>query len=205
MRSLLLVVMGSLVAVLPGCAGGNDEEMSAEAQADLITQTRITDADDGKAFTVEIGKTVALSLSSNGSTGYKWTVVSTTKAFGYPTPREGSFQESTGPHVGRGGKQNFVWKLDSPELEPGKTMHVVKLEYRRPFEPASTPAEKKFSFRVKIKAADQAEPVVPDSDYACPEASSINCMPPRRGDRVFLCSGDYRDWAKQNCDVSYLD
>lgn len=202
-----LLVCGLLVGA---CSAETEQAGGDEASAeDDITQALlISDNDDGKTFNVKKGKPFTVSLSSNATTGFKWKIVSTTRTLGYPSPKEGEHIQPAGNRpTGALGRQVFKWSTTSPLLRAGGTGHTVKLEYRRPFDGDNEPAAKTFTFKIKIKPAAPADPVEPDTDFACPDEALkvINCMPIVPATRAKFCARDYRDWAQENCDVSYLD
>jgi len=318
MRKVIFTVLALSFAALTGCSA-DEADANETGSEDELRSLKIDDDDNGKTFTVEKGGDVKVALSSNATTGYKWKVVSTSRTFGYPTNLDGTYQgPGSGGPVGGGGTQLFVWKTNSPLLQPSATAHTVKLEYRRSFESDSTPAAKTFTFKVKVKQGaeppvtpgravtlkeandgstvrvkvgqdvvirlaenpstgyrwhvqsvdrtlgqpektfegagangpvgsggtavlkwktsgplnmvgahtiklvyargESGEPakkfsvtlnVVPaaeeePAEFACPPENlrSINCMPPTTN---AYCKGDYRAWAEDNCDVSYLD
>lgn len=189
------------------CGGSSDADGST-AGADTEDELRrtgvvdITHDQHGKTITVEKGTSVRVRLKSNASTGYQWKVTSTNRTFGYPTPKDGTYKAPSNGPVGSSGVQEFVWKTSSPILEPGATVHKVELEYRRPFD-LNGEAVDTFKFAVKIKAAGASEETEAEEPAReCPASSSINCMPPTTN---AYCKSDYRQWAQQNCDVSYLD
>jgi inhibitor of cysteine peptidase len=195
------MVLGSVA-----CGGGGHaaDPAANDTQDELRTSgaVNVGDDDDGKTITVEKGKDLKLSLSSNATTGYKWSVKSTDRSFGYPSPQEGTYERgSDDGRIGSGGKQIFVWKTGSPFIEAGGAAHKVRLEYRRSFEDMDMPAAKTFSFSVKVKAPGAADDDQPAA-RECPTSHSINCMPPTTSD---YCKSDFRSWAEANCDVSYLD
>jgi len=317
MRKVIFTVLALSFATLAGCAADEDPAGNETGSEDELRSLKIGDDDNGKSFTVEKGGDIKLQLSANATTGYKWKIVSTSRSLGYPTNRDGQYQgPGGGGPVGGGGSTLWVWKTNSPLLQPSATKHTVKLEYRRPFEPdsvapaktftfkikikqgaepAPTPgapvvlkvaddgktvqakagqdvvvklaanpssgynwhvestnrtfgypqasfegggagapvgsggtavltwktggplpmvgshtvklkysrgengtAEKKFSFTVKIVPVEAEEP----EEFVCPTINIINCMPPTTNP---YCKGDFRSWAQDNCDVSYLD
>lgn len=104
--------------------------------------TSLSDADNGKTATVKAGGDLVLSLASNATTGYKWTVTSTDKTFGYPTES----YAVVGSGVGAGGTQTFTWKTSGPLSMVGS--HNVSLSYARSGD--KTPA-KTFGFTVKVQ------------------------------------------------------
>lgn len=81
----------------------------------------------GKTVAVTKGQSVVVTLASNPTTGYEWTVVSTDKSFGYPDEKF----VSDGTAVGSGGSQVFTWSTSTP-FAAGK--HTVKLAYARSWE-----------------------------------------------------------------------
>ncbi|MFO0671977.1 MAG: protease inhibitor I42 family protein [Polyangiaceae bacterium] len=166
MRLSSFLVLVPLALSLAACSGATADSASDPASEDALKKgsfVDVTDADDNKTVTVEQGKTVRLTLAENGTTGYRWSIVSTDKSFGYPAPKDGTPKAPSSNAVGAGGSRVFEWGTGSPFLEPGSAVHQVKLEYRRPFEPASKPAAKKFTLKVKIKTAGAPEPAdIPD-------------------------------------------
>lgn len=320
MRVLSASVL-AVALVLGACAGSTEDDDVSQGD-EALTALTITEAGNNKTFTVEKGKDVKVVLPANATTGYKWTVASTNRTFGYPTPKDGTYQGggANGP-VGSGGKTTFVWKTNSPILRPSTAAHKVVLEYRRPFESDDAPAAKTFTFKVKIKEAAAEPPPAPpgrpivlfeehdkstiqatvgqvvtvrlaenpttgyrwhvesvdrtlgqpdktfegpgasgpvgsggtavmtwktdgplnmvgshlvklkysrgetgaaaqtfeftlniaaadaENEFACPPESlrTINCMPIVSPRMAPYCAGDYRSWAQDNCEVSYLD
>jgi len=145
LTSLALLALGPV-----GCAtetsGAGDETNSTgedEAGTDELRQFQIGDNDSGKTFAIVEGQNVVLKLSSNPTTGYKWSVVSTDRTFGYPKE---DFLGGNGA-VGSGGTQKLTWKTKSPLSMVGA--HTVKLEYKRGT--SGTPA-KTFTFTIEIAA-----------------------------------------------------
>jgi inhibitor of cysteine peptidase len=148
----LLAVAALVVGVGPiGCAASTDDEpvSSPTEEGDAEDELRsksITDADDNQTVTVTKGQNVLVKLSSNPTTGYKWTVASTDRTFGYPAYDKYLAASPNGP-VGSGGIQRFTWKTNSPLNMAGS--HTVKLEYKRAWEVNVAPA-KTFTFTVTI-------------------------------------------------------
>lgn len=102
----------------------------------------LTDADNKKAVSVKVGQSVAVALSANPTSGYKWQVKATDKTFGYPAAD--TFKASSGA-VGAPGVQTLTWKTSGSLPMAGK--HSVSLEYKRPGEAS---ALKTFQFSVAI-------------------------------------------------------
>ncbi len=131
----------------PSVTGGDSEDDEIRA-----TGVKVTDADEGKTIKVEEGQSVILMLPANATTGYEWKVTGTTRTLGYPKSRY--LKPSSDGPVGAGGMARFTWKTKSPLPMTGK--HAITLEYRRPWEDASKPAARKFTFTLEIVAAGQA-------------------------------------------------
>lgn len=148
---------------------------------------------NGSTVQAKVGQDIVLRLPENPSAGYRWYVTSTNRTFGYP---EKTFEGagSNGP-VGASGTAVMTWKTDGPLDKVGT--HTVKLKYSRGENGA---ASKTFEFTVTISPADG------ESEFTCPPASmrTIDCQPVVPADRRKYCAPDYRAWAQQNCDVSYL-
>jgi predicted secreted protein len=187
MRFSIASLVLSTVFATVACGGSNptvDDETNDELRTQATAAVELGDADDGKTVTVEKGKEVHVSLSAIPSAGYRWTVVSTDRSFGYPDPKDGTYSETSPARGGGGGgKQLFVWKTASPFLEAGGAAHEVKLEYRRSWE-TDKPAAKTFSFKVKVKAAGAAP--TPDPT---PELSDVKVDKDDDGKKVSANEG----------------
>ena len=152
---VVLALAAFAVALGPlGCAASSDDDpvSSPTEEGDAEDELRslsITDADNEKTVTITKGQGVLVKLSSNPTTGYKWSVASTDRTFGYPAYDKyvSSSPGGASAAVGSGGIQRFSWKTNSPLNMVGS--HTVKLEYKRPWEMNIAPA-KTFTFTVKI-------------------------------------------------------
>jgi len=153
--ALFAVLALATVAAPIGCATsteapeGEDLASSGEDEnpEDELRAMALDDDDNGKTVDVQAGQNVTVKLGSNATTGYAWKVTQTDRSFGYP--KEVYVKSSSGA-VGAGGAQKFTWKTNT-SFALG--VHTVKLEYRRSFEPASTPPVKTFNFTVNVKEA----------------------------------------------------
>jgi inhibitor of cysteine peptidase len=162
-RSLLLLAQLSLASIVAltsmGCSGSASEDDAAdESQDELKRSVSLTDLDNGKKVTVTEGQSLNVTLESNATTGYEWSVTSTDRTFGYPTER---FLAPTSGAMGAPGKQKFTWKTKSPLSMVGK--HVVTLSYARSFEKNVKPA-KTFKFTVDVVAAAAPSANLGDED-----------------------------------------
>lgn len=109
-------------------------------------QVLVDQADDKAVVLAKVGQDVVLSLPSNATTGYKWTVTATNKTWGYPATD--TYKASTSGATGAGGTQTMTWKTSGSPLSKVGT-HAVTLGYARPGD--AKPA-KTFSFTVKVKS-----------------------------------------------------
>jgi len=139
---LALVVSAPLVA----CSGAPDleEETTADQGEDALSALVIDQNDNGQTFVVPQGQSVRVELPANKTTGYRWTVASTDRSFGYPAT---DTYKTTSSGVGGGGIQKLTWKTNAPFPTVGT--HKVVLEYRRPWDENVKPA-KTFTFSVTI-------------------------------------------------------
>ena len=145
---LTLVALAALTSVACASPTEDDQVSSPSEEGDPEDELRslsITDADNNKTITVTRGQGILVKLGSNPTTGYKWTVASTDRTFGYPSAEK--FFPSGSGAVGSGGLQRFTWKTTSPLNMVGS--HTVKLEYKRSWEGNAPPA-KTFTFTVNI-------------------------------------------------------
>jgi predicted secreted protein len=94
----------------------------------------ITDADNGKTFSFAQGQDVVVELPSNATTGFKWSVTSTDRSFGYPVET-----------VGAGGTQRLVWNT-ATRFALGH--HTVTLSYAQ----GTEKTVKLFTFSVDVSA-----------------------------------------------------
>jgi inhibitor of cysteine peptidase len=149
-RSLLLLARVSLASIVAltsmGCGGSTSDDAAAdESDDELRTSVSLTDLDNGKTVVVSEGKSVNVTLESNATTGYEWSVTSTDRTFGYPTER---YVSPSSNAAGAPGKQKFTWKTKSPLSMTGK--HHVVLSYARSFEKNVKPA-KTFKLTIDVR------------------------------------------------------
>jgi inhibitor of cysteine peptidase len=134
---VLVVVIAGVAAASAGCG----------SQANAAETLKLTAADNGKEFAVEVGDLVQVILAGNPTTGYSWTVAMDEKDAALLEPQGDPVyaQESTDPSlVGGGGTYTFTFKA----VEAGQP--VIRLEYARSFE-QGVPPEQEFSAVVIIK------------------------------------------------------
>lgn len=175
--SVLLALATFAVALSPlACAATTEDDPvsspTEEGDAeDELKSLSLTDADDGKTVTITKGQSLLVKLQSNPTTGYKWSVVSTDRTFGYPALER--FVKN-GDAVGSGGLQRFTWKTSSPLNMVGS--HTVKLEYKRSWE-TNVAAAKTFTFTVKVVDATCPQ-LSPPAPSFCPNGR----IQPKHGD-----------------------
>ena len=104
----------------------------------------VNESNNGKEYTVKVGQTFDVSLASNPSTGYGWTVSepSDEKVLSHTEGNYRSSGDSNKPISGQGGRT--YWEFTA--LKAGKT--EIKMIYARPWEsvqPAQT-----FTLKVMV-------------------------------------------------------
>ncbi|MBS2017414.1 MAG: protease inhibitor I42 family protein [Deltaproteobacteria bacterium] len=188
LRALALVgLLFSCGLSVMACSADTEEPAIGEGEDDITKALVITDADNGKTFSVPKGKDVRVLLGANATTGYKWKVAATSRSLGYPSPKEGDYQgPGAGAGIGAAGKHLFLWKTNSPLLRPSGTAHTVKLEYRRPFESDETPAERTFTFKLKIKEGAVLPPPDADAPVVLKEADDGGTVTAKEGQDVVV-------------------
>lgn len=160
MKTLIASGLIALATLSAGCTAPASEDDVAAGEDQLATAFTIDERGNGKTFTIESGTDFTVALGT--STGFQWKVARTTRALGYPSPKEGTYQPpAPDAPVGSGGKQLFTWKTSSPLLQPGAIAHAVTLEYRAAGDDGTTPPPKTFTFKLEIKAATVAPPPAP--------------------------------------------
>lgn len=97
---------------------------------------------DETSITVATGTSFTIELDSNATTGYQWTLLPLTGSV--VTAGDHSYINPTGGAVGSGGWERFVFTAGSAGSA------TITLEYRRPFEPASTPAIDTVTYSVTV-------------------------------------------------------
>lgn len=159
-KTLCLLALSSTFAFSAAACAAADDPSSADepttggdSEDDELRATgiKVTEDDAGKTIRAEEGQSVLLMLPANGTTGYSWKVTRTSRTLGYGKYRY--IGSNTGA-IGAGGMARFTWKTTGPL--PMKGSHEITLEYRRPWEDASTPAARTFKFTLEIVAKGQA-------------------------------------------------
>lgn len=161
MRILSFVALGALALALStvGCSADAPEDGAAAASSDVTASREVvaTEADEGKTVQVTEGDTFVLELASNATTGYAWKVTKTDRTFAYPFADTYEAPSAGGP-VGAGGTQVLKWSTNAVTDALGTPLmskvgkHIVTVEYRRPWESASTPAAKSVTLTVDVVA-----------------------------------------------------
>ena len=136
MRLIQAMALGAVVA--SGTAA------MAAGKAKAPAQLKLSERDNGRSVDMKKGQKVTVSLPQNASTGYRWKVVQTPRALGYP---QESYKAS-GPVgiVGGGGTLKLTWNTKSQFASPGT--YKIKLAYGRGWEKSPL---KTFSFSIKLK------------------------------------------------------
>jgi inhibitor of cysteine peptidase len=159
-QRISILSLASIVVFGGVACGGSvtDDASSDDSEDELRRSVALTDLDNGKTVTVTEGQSINLTLESNATTGYAWSVTSTDKTLGYPTER---FLSPSSSALGASGQQRFTWKTKSPLSMIGK--HTVTLAYARSFEKNVKPA-RTFKFTVDVVAAASPSANLTDKD-----------------------------------------
>jgi inhibitor of cysteine peptidase len=126
--ALVFAVAGT---ALVGCDSAKDDGAG--------TTVALTQADDGKSYTVGVGDTITVELEGNPTTGYAWASDLSAEDAALLTLVGGepayAGEETGSDVVGAGGTYTFTFTADSAgQLE-------LKLKYWRSFEPDTEPIE----------------------------------------------------------------
>jgi inhibitor of cysteine peptidase len=133
---LVLIVVG-VAAVSAGCG----------SQAQAAETLKLTEADNGKSYTVKVDDLVQIVLPGNPTTGYSWTS-DLSEADAAIMQQQGDpvyAQESTDPSlVGGGGTFTFTFKA----ADSGKA--TITLNYARSWEEGVAP-EQTYSVTIDVE------------------------------------------------------
>jgi inhibitor of cysteine peptidase len=133
---LVLLIVG-VAAVSTGCG----------SQAQAAETLKLTDADNGKTYTVKAGDLVQIVVAGNPTTGYSWMAdLSESDAAIMQQQGEPLYaQESTDPSlVGGGGTYTFTFKA----VETGEA--TITLDYARSWETGVAP-EQTYSVTLNVE------------------------------------------------------
>jgi inhibitor of cysteine peptidase len=133
-QALLLLLL--LLIGLAAACGGSSKETAA-------TEVRVTEKEDGQEVRLAKGGSLVVSLASNHTTGYAWTV----KEGATPVLSAQFDQRYDAPNtglIGSGGTEVFSFKAAAA----GK--QTLKLTYERSFEPLAPPA-RTFTLNVRVE------------------------------------------------------
>jgi inhibitor of cysteine peptidase len=132
------VLCGLLVMSAAACGARDDDSNGGAFNADV----EVTDADNGKSYTVRAGDHIQITLNSNPTTGYEWAVQSIK---GTVISYLGSNYQSSGASMpGTGGTQTLTFRAELPGDSP------IELKYWRSFEGDSSIGQT-FSIQVKVE------------------------------------------------------
>ena len=129
----------AVIAAVAGCT--SKPSTSVKTNPEPPAPIALSAKDSGSTQTMQVGQQLRLSLDSNPTTGYQWTVDD------IPAPLaqsdEATFTASSGA-IGSGGTE--VWTFVARAAGQG----TLKLKYSRSFE-ATTPPVKSFEVKVDVK------------------------------------------------------
>lgn len=148
-QKLASIFSVTLFAVsIAGCAADaseNDGRVDTKKQDNAIVDpvvapVMIDQTKKDAVVQVGAGQAIILSLPSNATTGFEWSITSKDAPFGEPTVSD----VIEGDGMGAGGRTQFTW-VDTKTVSPGR--YTISLEYKRSWEPAAADT---FSFVVEI-------------------------------------------------------
>jgi predicted secreted protein len=162
--SSLLAVVASAMFAITGCAAqaapapANDGDVSHQETQKEVTQpdtqkevaqpdgwvvapVMIDEKSKDATVSVSAGQPIVLTLASNATTGFEWSITSN----GLPIDAPAVHYEAAGQEPGSGGSTAFTW-ANTKTLSPGR--YPLTLGYARSWETVA-PAET-FSFVVEI-------------------------------------------------------
>ncbi len=140
-RSFLLLTALGVLAV--GCSGGGGEPSPSPTPSTAPSAAQVTDADNGSTVQLARGGTLTVSLESNASTGFAWSVAE-------PGPAQLELQGEpvyVAPDsdlVGAAGTQVFTFAATTAGTG------ALTLDYTRSFEEA-VPPEQTFTLTVEVE------------------------------------------------------
>jgi inhibitor of cysteine peptidase len=144
---VLALALGAFAAVGCGSGADNDAVTTTVPSTDGTTTDSTTidaalslaEADNGKAFTLNVGDTMTVTLAGNPTTGYEWTADLTDEAAALLVAAEDDpayLADTVDPNVvGSGGMYTFTFTAAAAgQVE-------LKLKYWRSFEPDTAPVQ----------------------------------------------------------------
>ena len=140
LKTLLIIVLLAALFVLPGCA-----VLNASGASDA-KEVAVGLAEDGKQVELRPGQVLVVTLDSNVTTGYSWTVAANDNtvlaAAGDPVYNGPEDQKPL--VVGAGGTETFRFTASAA----GST--TLRLEYHRPWE-VDQPAAQAYTLQVVVR------------------------------------------------------
>lgn len=108
-----------------------------------LFDVRLDKSDDGSAICVVAGTRIVVTLESNASTGYAWELMELDQTVVEEVSH--TYQPGSTALVGAGGTEEWIFQARAA----GNT--ILRMEYRRSFEPAETPAADTFTVDVTVQ------------------------------------------------------
>ncbi len=153
MNGRLPVVAGFLFVLfgLSGCRSSPPANEKASVHGDSAgrpgrtTAIELERASSGRSVTVAVTGVIRVTLPSNPTTGYRW-VWAGGSDDRLENTRKAHVPDRADGRVGSGGRE--VWEFTA--RAPGES--VLRLEYRRPWEPREVDPADRFEVLVKVTA-----------------------------------------------------
>jgi predicted secreted protein len=150
MRLLSIFAVATLsIASLVACSATTSEEDPAgeveteDGEAAEIKAAVFDEGDNNKTVSVTLGRSFAIALSDNASTGFQWNVKSVDRTIGQPKVTQ---VPGDSDRPGSAGLKKFTWATKSPLDLVGK--HTIVLEHARSFSKAGATT---FTITIDIK------------------------------------------------------
>jgi inhibitor of cysteine peptidase len=134
MRVLPILLVGICVAL--------DARAAEPAEPPIVT---VTIVDQGKIVELKPGQKLQVTLDSNRTTGFSWSLESIDAKILQQAGEPVYLPESKHEVVGGKGTESWLFTAIAPGEQP------MRFLYRRPFEPNISPA-RTFAFTVRIKS-----------------------------------------------------
>jgi predicted secreted protein len=149
---MLLALAGALAGCTPKMNDGNASQQSGTgnsvpAPIPASVAVRITQADAGQTRIVPVGTPFSVQLVGVPTAGYRWQVVESPEFLSEPTSTSGNTTTEQAQPGFTGGQHWEVFTFTATRVGRGN----LRLEQRRPWEPATEPAAQSFDVTIEVR------------------------------------------------------
>lgn len=133
---LLVFVLALFAAATAAC--GSDNDKTSDEGTTPVEELMLTEADNGKSFTVPVGGTITVAIPGNPTTGYQWAADLSEESAALLTLEGEPFYQAESTDatlVGSGGMYTFTFTAAAAGQAE------LKLKYWRSFEADVAPIE----------------------------------------------------------------